>query len=199
MKLAELGDALPKKGNACTRFLGRSVLSVLRWTIQGEFPNRPKLVTIIAPHTSYWDFIIGMAGKLALGLYANWLGKHTVFFWPLDVLLRWLGGIPVDRSSSHGTVEQVVELFGSREKLVLGLSPEGTRKRVEKWKTGFYHIALRAGVPIVPIYLDYAHKILGIGPMMIPTGDMERDLREMGTIYSHIRARYPEQFSSTLI
>ncbi len=142
-------------------------------------------------HTSNWDFIVGMAGKLTIGLYASWLGKHTIFFWPLGILLRRLGGIPLDRSSSHGTVEQVVDLFRSREQLVLGLSPEGTRKRVEKWRTGFYHMAMQSGVPIVPVYLDYAHKILGIGPMMTPTGDSQKDLREIGDFFANIQVNIP--------
>lgn len=196
MKFAPLGDAVPQRGGVFSKLIGRSVLAFLGWRLEGEFPNKPKFVIILAPHTSNWDFIVGMAGRLTLGLYANWLGKHTIFFWPLGVLLRRLGGIPVNRSSSHGMVEQVVDQFHEREKLVLGLSPEGTRKRVEKWKTGFYHIALQSNVPIVPVYLDYGHKILGIGPMMTPTGDSQKDLSEIGTFFSNIQAKHPELFST---
>jgi 1-acyl-sn-glycerol-3-phosphate acyltransferase len=196
MKVAPLGDAVPQRGGFLSKLIGRSVLAVLGWHMEGEFPNKPKFVIIVAPHTSNWDFFVGMAGRLTLGLYANWLGKHTIFIWPLGVLLRRLGGIPLNRSASHRTVKQVVELFREKQKLVLGLSPEGTRKKVEKWKTGFYHIALQSGVPIVPVYLDYAHKILGIGPAMTPTGDSQKDLSDIGAFFSNIQGKHPELFST---
>lgn len=195
MKPASLGEAVPQRGGFLSKFIGRSVLKAMGWHIEGAFPNAPKFVVILAPHTSNWDFIIGMAGKLTIGLYASWLGKHTIFFWPLGVLLRWLGGIPVDRASSHGLVEQVVAQFRSREKLVLGLSPEGTRKRVEKWKMGFYYIAQQSGVPIVPVSLDFASKTLGIGPRLDPTGDLKKDLATIGAYFGNMQGKHPEQFS----
>jgi len=154
---------------------------------------------IVAPHTSNWDFIIGMAAMLSLRLSASWLGKHTIFFWPLSGLIRWLGGIPVDRSLQQGTVDQIVELFRCREKLVVGLSPEGTRKKVEQWKTGFYQIALRAGVPILPVSLDYSKRAVGIGPLLTPSGDLEKDLQVIGAYYSLIKGKHPQQFSLPLI
>jgi len=195
MKLPELGAAVPRTGNALTQWIGTSVLQAMGWQIEGNFPNLAKFVVIVAPHTSNWDFIVAMAGKLAVRLSGSWLGKHTIFFWPLGVLLRRLGGVPVNRTSTHGLVEQVAELFRARDRLVLGLSPEGTRKRVEKWRTGFYHIAVEAQVPIIPVYLDYGNKILGIGPMFVPTGNLEKDLEEIGNYFARFEARHPELFS----
>lgn len=195
MKVPELGDKVPRTGNFFTQWLGQSVLQAMGWQIHGNFPNIAKFVLIVAPHTSNWDFVVAMAGKLAIRLSGSWLGKHTIFFWPLGVLLRRLGGVPVNRASTHGLVEQVAELFRARDTLVLGLSPEGTRKRVEKWRTGFYHIAVEAGVPIIPVYLDYGNKILGIGPMIVPTRNLDKDLEEIGKFFSRFEAKHPELFS----
>lgn len=166
------------------------------WKIQGEMENCPKMVIIVAPHTSNWDFIVGMGAKVALGLNGKWLGKHTIFFWPLGILLRWLGGIPIDRASSHGTVEQVIEVFQKNEQMVLGLSPEGTRTRIEKWKMGFYHIALGAGVPIIPVSLDYGRKILRIGNKIVPTGNEPQDFKLIHDYFAPAKAKHPDQFSN---
>lgn len=198
-KFLQYNVRMPTRGNLITESLGRIVMWMLGWSIQGKFPDRDKLVVIVAPHTSNWDFLIGMAAMLSIRLSASWLGKHTIFFWPLSGLLRWLGGIPIDRSLQKGTVDQIVDLFHSRKQLVLGLSPEGTRKKTEKWKTGFYQIALQAGVPILPISFDYSRKVVGIGPLLTPGGDLEKDLHAIGTYYSNIKAKHPEQFSLPVI
>ncbi len=190
---------MPTRGNLITVSLGRIVMRMLGWSIHGTFPDRSKLVIIVAPHTSNWDFIIGMAAMLSLKLSANWLGKHTIFVWPLSTLLRWLGGIPIDRSLQKGTVDQIVELFQSREQLVIGLSPEGTRKRVDQWKTGFYQIAWRAGVPILPVSLDYSRRVVGIGPLLTPSGALETDLEIIRAYYSNVKGKHPEQFSLPVI
>ncbi|HSP06655.1 MAG TPA: lysophospholipid acyltransferase family protein [Acidobacteriota bacterium] len=187
--------ALPREGTIVSRLLGSGVLRIMGWRIRGEFPEVSKCVAIAAPHTSNWDFIVGMAAKLKLNLSASWLGKHTIFFWPLGILLKWLGGIPVDRASARGVVDGVAELFRRRKAMILALSPEGTRKRVEKWKTGFYRIALTAGVPIVLVSLDYATRTVEIGPLMNPSGDLAKDLQEIGKYFSASRGRYPDQFS----
>ena len=186
---------LPKRNGFLSAWLGRAVLRTLGWQIQGTLPDFPKSVLIVAPHTSNWDFIVGIAAMLSLRLAANWLGKSSLFFWPLGALLRRLGGIPVDRSSPQGTVDQVVDLFKNREQIVLGLSPEGTRKKVNTWKTGFYQIALGAGVPVVLISLDYSKRILGIGPSLNPSGDLEKDLQNVRAYYSAVQGKHPELFS----
>lgn len=162
------------------------------WRIEGEIPNVPKLVIIVAPHTSNWDFVVGVAAKLALGLRVLFLGKDTLFRFPLGVVMRWLGGIPVDRDSSHDVVNYVVAQFARRERLILGLAPEGTRKRVQRWRTGFYHIAHGAGVPIVPVALDWGAHLVRIGAPFVTTGDVDADVRELQTRFSSVRGRRPK-------
>lgn len=159
------------------------------WSFDGGIPDFAKGVVIVAPHTSNWDFLIGVAAMFALGLRVVFLGKHTLFRWPLGPVMRWLGGVPVDRRSSGGVVRETVALFDRRERMVLALSPEGTRSSVERWKTGFYHIAVAADVPIVPIALDYGERQIRIGSLFVPTGDLERDLGELEEFFFKVEGR----------
>jgi 1-acyl-sn-glycerol-3-phosphate acyltransferase len=152
-------------------------------------PNRAKLVLIAAPHTSNWDFVAGIAAKLALGLDVQWLGKHTLFRPPLGSLLRTLGGLPVNRSTSNDVVSGIVEEFSRREKMVLAIAPEGTRKRVQRWRTGFYHIARAAGTPIVPIALNWGARAIQIGAPFETTGDVDKDLAELQGRFAGVRGR----------
>lgn len=165
------------------------------WTFEGELPNVSKAVVIVVPHTSNWDFVIGVLGLFAVGVRVSWLGKHTIFRPPSGWLMRWLGGIPVDRGSSRGVVEQIVARFRSSDALLLGLSPEGTRRRVERWRTGFYHIALGAGCVIAPITFDYGSSTIRFGTPLTPTGALERDLGELGRFFAGATARRPERAS----
>jgi 1-acyl-sn-glycerol-3-phosphate acyltransferase len=187
-----LGDALPKVGGPISRAFGRYAFALLGWHFEGEIPNVPKIVLIVAPHTSNWDWAIGIAAKMALGLDAKWLGKHTIFRGPVGALMRWLGGIPVDRTSSHDVVAQCVTQFGQRERMVLGLTPEGTRKAVERWRTGFYHIARGAGVPIVPVAFNWTTHAVVIGGGLLPTGDMDSDLDALSAFFRPARGRRGE-------
>lgn len=150
------------------------------------------MVLIVAPHTSAWDLVVGLAAKLALRLDVHYLAKHTLFRWPLGGLLRDTGAIPVDRSSHHGVVEQMRREFASREHLLLALAPEGTRHRVEEWKSGFYHIAEEAEVPIVPVALDYGRRRISIGSPLEPSGDREKDVRTLQAFYTGVTACHPE-------
>lgn len=172
-----------------SRALGHGVLALMGWRVTGEIPNIPKLVLIAAPHTSNWDFVVGVAAKLALRLEVMWLGKDTLFRWPLGGIMRRLGGRPVDRSASHDVVKDVVREFERRERLVLALAPEGTRKRVERWRTGFYHIAHAARVPIVPVALNFGEKEIQIGPMFTTTGDVDADIRALQQRFAGVRGR----------
>src|SRR6185503_1076937 len=140
-RLPILGPELPRSGGPISRALGRWVLAAMGWRVEGDIPNIPKLVIIAAPHTSNWDFVVGIAAKSALGLRVTFLGKDSLFRFPLGVLMRAWGGIPVDRGESHDVVSDIVAEFARRDRLVLALAPEGTRKRVDRWRTGFYHIA----------------------------------------------------------
>ena len=171
------------KPNAFTRWLGRSVLRLGGWRLVGPLPDVSKLVLIAAPHSSNWDGIWGFAAKLALGFEVRLLGKAQLFWWPLGPLLRRLGVIPVDRSSPHGTVQQAVEMIRRSERIWYALAPEGTRKRVERWKTGFWKIAHEAQVPILPAYFHYPDKRIGVGPLFATTGDMAADIAALRAWY----------------
>jgi 1-acyl-sn-glycerol-3-phosphate acyltransferase len=160
----------------------------------GRLPEEPRFVLIVAPHTSNWDFIIGVLAKIAIAIDASWLGKHTIFVFPVAPLLRWLGGEPVDRSTSHGIVEAAIARFRSRPQWVLAVAPEGTRRPVEHWKTGFYRIAVGAGVPILPVTFDYSRRAVDLGTLYWPTGDEEIDMREIRGRYHAGMAKHPEGF-----
>jgi 1-acyl-sn-glycerol-3-phosphate acyltransferase len=138
------------------------------------------------------DFVYAMCVKFILGVHIQFLIKEEVFKPPLGFIFRWLGGIPVERSSSHNLVDQVAKLFDDRENLILALSPEGTRAYVPKWKTGFYYIALKAKVPVVLAYLNFETKTGGIGPTFYPTGDIDKDIRGIMDFYRPIKGKHPE-------
>ena len=157
----------PRAGNALTRATGKLALKLTGWTFEGVLPDESRLVMVVAPHTSAWDFPLGVAARAALGLRIRYLGKHTLFRPPFGWLMRWLGGIPVVRHSRQDVVRQVAERFRDSEQLFLALSPEGTRRRVERWKTGFWHIARSACVPILPIGLDFATRTIRIGTIVV--------------------------------
>jgi 1-acyl-sn-glycerol-3-phosphate acyltransferase len=164
------------------------------WDIEGELPNAPKFVFAVAPHTSNWDFPIGVLSMLAFGVQMSWLGKHSIFFFPVAPILRWLGGEPVDRSASHGVVGEAIERFRTREQWVLGIAPEGTRKRTDRWRTGFYRIAAGAGVPICPVWIDFSRRRLGLGPLVWTTDDEAADFAKLGGFFNKAMARFPDRY-----
>jgi 1-acyl-sn-glycerol-3-phosphate acyltransferase len=167
---------VPRRGNALTRGLADVGLRLAGWTFEGELPERSKMVIVAAPHTSNWDFVIGVGGMLALDLELRFLGKHTLFDGPLAPLMRGLGGIAVDRTAGSGVVEEMARRFENEEQLLLALSPEGTRSSVDRWKTGFHRIARAAGVPIMAVALDYGPRRIRFGPLVMPTDNMEADI-----------------------
>ena len=171
------------KPNAFTRWIGRSILRLGGWRVAGPLPDVPKLVLIAAPHSSNWDGIWGFAAKLALGFEVKVLGKAQLFWWPLGPLLRRLGVIPIDRSSPQGTVEQAVDMIRRSERIWYAITPEGTRRRVEKWKSGFWKIAHEAQVPILPAYFHYPDRRIGIGPLFATSGDMAVDIAALRAWY----------------
>lgn len=150
-------------------------------------PNLPRFVVIVAPHTSNWDFVIGMGAKLALGIDVVWIGKHTIFRWPFSALLRSLGGIPVDRSVTNDIVQLMAAEFAQRERMVFALAPEGTRKPVERWRTGFYHIAHAAKVPIVPAALDWSRRAVRLMAPFTTTGNAEADITALRQHFAGLR------------
>jgi 1-acyl-sn-glycerol-3-phosphate acyltransferase len=187
--IPHVGPQIPRAGGRLSRTLGAGALTLLGWRIDGVIPDVPKLVLIVAPHTSNWDFVIGIAAKLALQLRVMWLGKDSLFKGPLAGVMRALGGVPVDRATSHDVVRQVIDEFARREQMILGLAPEGTRKPVARWRTGFYHIAHGAGVPIVPIALNWGERAIQIGQAFETTGNLDADIDELRRRFSTVRGR----------
>lgn len=165
------------------RLIAWLMLKCSGWTRIGEAPEIKKYVLIGGPHTSNWDFVVMIPMVLLLRIRPYWLGKHTLFPWPVAWLMRWLGGVAVDRRSSQNLVEQAAQAFAQEDKLVLLITPEGTRGEVVRWKTGFYHIAQLADVPIVHGFLDYPNKEAGIDAVFHTTGDIEYDLPRLQARY----------------
>lgn len=172
------------KPNRFTRWLGRSILKLGGWRMVGELPNLRKAVLIGAPHSSNWDGIWGFAAKLALGLDIHIIAKKELFFWPAGPILRALGVIEIDRKAPGGFVGQTVEQMKRADALWIGIAPEGTRKRVAKWKSGFWKIAHEADVPVILEYFHYPEKIIGFGPTVRVTDDFEADMARILSWYS---------------
>ena len=175
--------------NTILQGLAIVILKIFRWRIEGRPPSFPKYVMTAAPHTSNWDFPIGLAIMLAFKIKFEWLGKDALFRWPLGYLFKFLGGIPINRSKSGDVVAQSIRTFNNKAKMILVIAPEGTRKKVHHWKTGFYYIAQGADVPIVMGFLDYAKKVVGIGPTFMPTGDIEVDMKVIRGFYDGISGK----------
>lgn len=168
------------------------VLAWIGWKVVGDIPRLPKCVLVFAPHTSNWDFFLGLLMCFAVRLKIYWMGKHSMFRPPVGGLMRWLGGIAIDRAHGGNVVQASIDAFNKHEQLAIGLAPEGTRSKVTHWKTGFYRIAHGAGVPIVLCYLDYPSKTGGIGGVFITTGDMEADIAAIQSFYKDIRGKHPQ-------
>lgn len=157
-----------------------------------NLPQYRKFVLIANPHTSNWDLPFMLACSYLGGLRISWLGKHTLFRGFGKPFFTWFGGVPVDRTAPKGMVQQVAEVFQKREELALAIPPSGTRRKTDGWKTGFYYIALEAGVPIIPTYLDWGKKRAGFGPAFIPTGDIEADFEVFREFYEGVKGKIPE-------
>lgn len=181
------------QSNSITRTLARMILRLKFWKLDVTVPAFSKYVLIGAPHTSNWDFIYFLLLMHAAGIRLHWIAKDSLFRWPSGGLMRWLGGIPVDRRSKNNFVLQIVEVFNKAENMVIAISPEGTRGKTHYWKTGFYYIASGAGVPIAFGFIDYARKVLGIGPTLLPSGDIQADFIQIQAFYADKQGRYPDQ------
>ncbi|WP_331458490.1 lysophospholipid acyltransferase family protein [Aliidiomarina indica] len=184
---------LPTRGNRFSRWVGRLGMKLLGgWTIQGSLPDIPKAIIPVAPHTSNWDFFVGVFVKLALGLRLNFLGKHSIFVFPVKGILLWLGGIPIQRDSSHGVVAQMVDEFHRRDQLVLCLAPEGTRSKVTEWKKGFLHIARDAQVPVVPVSFCFKTRTINISSPMTVGDDVDDTLDRIKAFTNQAVGKHPE-------
>ncbi len=164
------------------------------WKLSGSFPyQHKKLVLAVAPHTHWIDVMVGFAARNALNIqHAKFLGKKELFVWPLGWILRKMGGTPVDRFSKHGMVDQAAALFDANENFMLGIAPEGTRKKVDSLRSGFYHIAKKAGVHIVPIGFDYKRKLVVVGEAFYPGNDEAADLQKIISFYTGVTGKKPE-------
>lgn len=166
------------------------------WKVSGNKPDLKKYVVIVAPHTSNWDFFVGWAARNVIGFRPNFLAKKELFKIPLiGWFLSNIGGVSVDRKDkkkSAKLVDQVVELYQTRDEFIMTITPEGTRSYSPKWKTGFYRIAQQAGVPIVKIGFDYPSKTVFVAEPFYPTGDMDKDLGEIKEYFRQFKGKNPE-------
>ena len=184
--------------NTLLRTGSRMFLRINGWTVEGSLPpEASKSVLIAAPHTSNWDLPYTLMVAFVLRLNVYWIGKSSLFRWPFGPLMRWLGGIAVDRDKSNNLVAASARAIRQTEGAVqLVVPPEGTRGKTRHWKTGFYFIALQAQVPIVLAYMDYGCKRSGLGPIFKPTGDVEADMAEIKRFYAPIKGRRADQFGA---
>ena len=185
--------------NSLLRAGSRAFLRLNGWKVEGSLPvEARKCVLIAAPHTSNWGLPYTLMVAFVLNLNIYWMGKHSLFAFPFGPVMRWLGGIAVDRSRSTNLVSaSAMALKAADGPVQLVVPPEGTRGRTTHWKTGFYYIALEAGVPIVLAYMDYARKVSGLGPVFVPTGDVDADMAEIKRFYAGIKGRRPQHFEAS--
>jgi 1-acyl-sn-glycerol-3-phosphate acyltransferase len=165
------------------------------WTAVGAVPEPRKFVVIAAPHTSNWDFIYFIGAAHGLGARLSFMGKASLFRWPLGRMMRDMGGVPVDRTKSNNAVDATIAEFARHDEFMLTVAPEGTRHKVQQWKTGFYHIAVGAGVPLVCGFMCYRTKTAGLGLVIMPSGDYAKDMAVVAAFYDQFTAKYPDQKS----
>ncbi len=174
--------------------LSRFILRLFGWTVTGRYPHEiKKMVVIVIPHTSNWDFPLGPLSRKVMGADIKFVGKASLFRFPLGGILRWFGGIPVNRSKRTNFVDATVNLFNKEESLAIMLAPEGTRAKVDKLKTGFYYIAQKAGIPILLVKFDYGPKIIHYGEVFWPTNDLEADMAYLKKYFKGVQGKYPNR------
>lgn len=185
--------ALGKQKSTLVNSIARMILRLSGWRTHIIPPHASSYVLIGAPHTSNWDFVLALALKTVERIPIRIMGKDSLFRWPMGVFMRAIGAIPVNRRERTSLVDQVAAKFDEHKDFVIGISPEGTRKKTSHWRTGFYYIALKARVPIVMAYLDYKNKIVGIGPSIKPSGDIKADFEKISDFYSGICGKFPDK------
>ena len=186
------GDQPPKRNNRLAQIIGRFCLRITGWKFVGDVPNLPHFIIIGGPHTSNWDFILAIAILWTVDLDVSIMGKKEAFWPPLGWIMRWLGTFPVDRQAPVGVIDQVAAKFDTHEKFVLGIAPEGTRKKVTRWKTGFYRIAMAANVPIFPITVNFRERTIFFNPILVATGDMDNEIALLRTYFDAGRGRHAD-------
>ncbi len=175
------------------RCVAKKMFHLIGWQLEGRFPNQlPKKILIVAPHTSKMDFPIGILVKFWLNIKATFYAKESLFHGIIGWLLRSLGGLPVDRSKHNNLVDQIVADFIEKKEHTILITPEGTRKKVQKFKTGFYYIALKANVPVIPIAFDYGRKVIKVFPTYYIKGEGEKEIEKIRQLYKGIKGKVPE-------
>ena len=187
----EVPDEIPQTNYRLVSILANKLLALFGWKIVGGFPRENKFILAVAPHTSNWDFIVAVLVMLSLNLKVTFMGKKSIFVWPLKWFLFKIGGVPVDRKHPRGVVGQMVGLFNKNQRMILGLSPEGTRSKTKQWKTGFLIIAQKAQVPIVPISLDFKKKEVEIHQSYFVKNDIDQALTEIKEQFVNVCAKNP--------
>lgn len=194
-------SARPARANgflsAVTRFACASYLQLAGWKVRGDWPGLDKAVLIAAPHTSNWDGINMLATAGFYRVKLRWMGKKSLTQGPLGWLLKWLGCVPIDRSGANDVVRAMAEAFAAEERMILAIPPEGTRSAVREWKTGFYHIACAANVPLVLSVLDYGTKTVSLAAVIHPSGDYVADLPIIQSYYADAAGKRRDQFAIT--
>ncbi len=182
--LIPLPPRAPRTGShPLVRWIARAVLRLFGWRLEGEFPNLDKALIIVAPHSSGFDALWGLLAKLALGVHIEFMAKKELFWWPLGAILRAFGGFPVDRQATGGVVRELADYARGRDRLWLLIAPEGTRKPVKTWKSGFWRIARAANLPVVMAYFHYPEKTIGIGPTVEMSSDFKADMARVREFY----------------
>lgn len=175
-------------------WLARNLLALFGWKTEGWPPNIKKYIMIAAPHTTSWDAVLLVLMAAVYGIRIRWMMKAEMFRGPAGPFFKALGGMPIDRSQRHNTVQQCIDAFNKSEELILVVPPEGTRKAAKAWKSGFYHIAQGANVPLALAFLDFKRKRGGFGPTVHLTGDVDSDMATIRAFYTGISGKYPEKF-----
>jgi 1-acyl-sn-glycerol-3-phosphate acyltransferase len=187
-------EAVDEAPGLAARLVRRALIALYRrggWTSVGTVPVPQRFVLIAVPHTSNWDFPNFLGVTHALGIRTHFMAKSSLFRWPMGGFMRQVGGVRLDRATARDTVQQMIEEFARRGDFVLTIAPEGTRGAVGKWRTGFYQIALGAGVPIVCGFMDYPTRTSGLGPVIVPTGNYEADMAPAFAFYRSITGKHP--------
>ena len=187
-------NGYPRANRIALPLLGRLAMRLTGWTFRGALPELPKYVIVVAPHTSNWDFPVGVAALFATDLEAHWFGKESLFRGPMGIGMRLLGGRPVRRDTPDGVVAEMAAAVAPAPRFVIALAPEGTRRQVDHWRTGFYRIAEAADIPIVPVSFDWSRREIGIHAPMRATGDLRHDVAALQALYEPRMARHPDAF-----
>jgi 1-acyl-sn-glycerol-3-phosphate acyltransferase len=188
-----LCNQVPRMGNKFSQWLGTTLLKLMGWRYSGTFPCYSKMILAVAPHTSNWDFVLGLAVAFNLRLKISFFGKHNLFIPPFSYFLRYCGGIPIERSSQHGVVDSMADKMRQAKSMLLCLAPEGTRSPISPWKTGFLHIAHKADVPVFLVAFDYKKKLIEFGPTHNISDNTQHELHRIYLHFEQVQGKYPEK------